>query len=57
VEIISKQFEEIANEDQDILSTDANFNMLPDEVKMAASNPISRHEDVMAYISNNVRQL
>ncbi len=57
MEIISKQFEEIANEDQDILSTDANFNMLPDEVKMAASNPISRHKDVMAYISNNVRQL
>lgn len=47
-------FEEICDTDQDIFSTEANFNLLPEDVKLAARNPASRFQDVMRYIDNNV---
>lgn len=48
-------FKEICDDDQNIFNTEANFNILPLDVKMAARNPASRYEDVFNYINDNVR--
>ncbi|OXA46926.1 DNA primase small subunit [Folsomia candida] len=56
VDIIDEMFKEICDDDQNIFNTEANFNILPLDVKMAARNPASRYEDVFNYINDNKKE-